>query len=219
MRSPAAGRVSYGFHRVVHEAVDIVNEFNSPIAAPISGKVVFVGNKGWGIANAGLVVEIEQGNQLHRLCHLNTASVKKGDLVSEGQEVARMGYSGFTIPAGIRGTHLHWIMFLNGKRVDPRNYVAIPPSGTTVIPSHRYGHLVGRDIKLEPKNGTWNFYVRDTDKVAVKIKDANDLIYLVRGVSKRANRVVVFSKSGGGLVDVPLANAAGQEYKGEWRVL
>lgn len=218
MRSPATGRVSQGFN-IAHQAVDIVNSFDSPIAAPISGKVVYVGNKGSGINNAGLVVEIEQGNQLHRLCHLNKALVKVGQLVSEGQEVARMGYSGFTIPSGIRGTHLHWIMFLSGKRVDARKYVTIPPSGTTVIPSHRYGHLVGRQIQLRPKNGTWRFYKQNSDTVAVTVKDNNDLFYQVRGVSKRANRVVVFSASGGGLVDCPLASSAGQEYTNEWRVV
>lgn len=218
MRSPAAGRVSLGYS-TAHQAIDIVNSFDSPIAAPISGKVVFVGNKGSGVTNAGLVVEIQQGNQLHRLCHLNRALVKVNQLVSEGQEVAKMGHSGFTIPSGIGGTHLHWIMFLDGRRVNPRDYVQIPPSGNTVIPSHRYGHLVGRTIQLQPKNGTWTFYKPNTDTVAVKVRNNSDLFYHVRGVSQRPNRIVIFSASGGGLVDCPLATAAGKEYTGEWRVV
>lgn len=125
MTSPTYGRVSQGFHWY-HKAVDIVNALNTPIVAPVAGKVTYVGQMGSGVNNAGLVVQIGDTRNGHRLCHLNKYVVKVGQTVKEGQLVGYMGYTGFTIPAGIRGVHLHWIMFKDGSRVDPRKYVTIP---------------------------------------------------------------------------------------------
>lgn len=84
---------------------------------------------------------------------------------------------------------------------------------------HPFGHLVGRTIQLRPKNGSWRFYRPNTDTVATTMRDDGALYYLVRDVSKRNNRVVVNSKQAGGLVDVPLATAAGKNYDGEYRIL
>lgn len=123
MTQPAQGRVSQGFHSG-HQAVDIVNTFRSPIVAPISGTVTAVGQMGSGTSDAGLVVQIgNSATEMHRLCHLDSYIVRVGDRVSEGQIVGYMGYTGYTIPAGINGTHLHWVMWKNGVRVDGRNYV------------------------------------------------------------------------------------------------
>lgn len=129
MRSPADGRITYGYYWW-HQAIDIARNtwqqsYRSPIYAPEKGKVTFVGNMGWGVANAGLVVEVSAGNRVHRLCHLNKSLVKVGQSVKEGQHIAEMGHSGYTIPSGKEGTHLHWVMFVAGKRVNPSKYVTV----------------------------------------------------------------------------------------------
>jgi murein DD-endopeptidase MepM/ murein hydrolase activator NlpD len=195
MTSPTWGRVSQGFH-LWHKAVDIVNVLGTPIKAPVAGTVTYVGQMGSGVANAGLVVQIGNptGNA-HRLCHLQRFIVKNGQRVTQGQIVGYMGYTGFTIPSGVRGTHLHWIMFRNGQRVDPRKYVTIPSSNKPVFNMP----AVGKNIRLT-KGVNRKTYVAGTTTVAGTIKPTdNTFIYKVRGYDKKyPNRIIINSASAGG---------------------
>lgn len=54
---------------------------------------------------------------VHGFCHNETVFVKKGDRVVRGQKLAKMGYTGKTIPPGPNGRHLHWIINQNGRWV------------------------------------------------------------------------------------------------------
>jgi septal ring factor EnvC (AmiA/AmiB activator) len=123
MIAPAQGRISQGF-TTTHKAVDIVNAYRSPIVAPEQGTITAVGQMGSGTSDAGLVVQIgNTSSRAHRLCHLDSYIVKVGQKVIQGQVVGYMGYTGYTTPSGIGGTHLHWVMWNNGVRVDGRNYI------------------------------------------------------------------------------------------------
>lgn len=130
MRMPSTGTVTQGFSSY-HQAVDIAfigggnASYGKPIVAPQSGKVTYVGQMGSGTLDAGTVVQIESGNRLHRLCHLipGSPTVRVGQSVREGQKVGEMGYSGYVLPKSKAGTHLHWVMEINGVRVDGRKYV------------------------------------------------------------------------------------------------
>jgi murein DD-endopeptidase MepM/ murein hydrolase activator NlpD len=157
MKSPTYGRVSQGFW-ALHKAVDVVNQLGTPIVAPVAGKVTHVGQMGSGVSNAGNVVQIgNPAGDAHRLCHLNSAIVKVGQTVKEGQIVGYMGYTGFTIPAGIKGTHLHWVMFKGGVRVDPRKYVTIPATKPVAPkPVAIYHTVVNKDTmtSIAKKYGT-----------------------------------------------------------------
>lgn len=125
---PSNGRVSQGFHSA-HMAVDIVDDFRSPIVAPEDGQITFTGQMGSGTNDAGLVVQIGNTNsRAHRLCHLDEILVSAGQTVKQGQIVGLMGYTGYTQPDNvIQGTHLHWVMWDGGVRVDGRNYVKGEP--------------------------------------------------------------------------------------------
>jgi murein DD-endopeptidase MepM/ murein hydrolase activator NlpD len=118
MLKPASGNYTQGF-TTAHQAVDIDNVIGTPVLAPEGGVVTFVGQMGSGTSNAGLVVQIgnPKGNA-HRLCHLSKALVKVGQVVGEGQHVGNMGNSGYVIRGSGDGSHLHWICFRGGKRVD-----------------------------------------------------------------------------------------------------
>lgn len=198
MKSPTWGRVSRGFHWY-HKAVDIVAPFRTPIYAPEAGTVTYVGQMGSGTSNAGLVVQIgNPSGNAHRLCHLDGYVVKKNDKVKEGQLVGYMGYTGFVLPPGKLGTHLHWIMFRGGKRVDPRNYVSIPSSPPSV-PSAKMPRI-GQSIVLT-KGVNRTTFRAGTTKVAGVIKptDSTTFVYLVRGYDpKYSNRILINSKSAGG---------------------
>lgn len=125
MLRAAQGYVSQGFH-ADHKAVDIAGAFGSPILAPVSGFITAARNMG----DAGLAVQIGDETNGHRLCHNNAVHVSAGQWVEKGQHIADMGYTGKVIPAGIDGTHLHWIMWKDGTRVNPLDYVApdTPPA-------------------------------------------------------------------------------------------
>lgn len=202
MTSPTYGRISQGFHWW-HKAVDIVNKLNTPIVAPVAGRVTYVGQMGSGVNNAGLVVQIGDTNNGHRLCHLNKYVVKVGQTVKQGQLVGYMGYTGFTIPAGVGGTHLHWIMFKGGKRVDPRLYVKIPATKPVPPkpPAPKFPGMpkVGQVIQLVPKQKRTTFK-NGTTTVAGTINVTNNtFLYTVRGYDKKyPNRILINSASAGG---------------------
>jgi murein DD-endopeptidase MepM/ murein hydrolase activator NlpD len=196
MTSPTWGRISQRFH-LWHTALDITNSYRTPIKAPEAGKVTFVGQMGSGTSNAGLVVQIgDPSGNGHRLCHLDSFIVKTGQSVTQGQVVGYMGYTGFTIPAGIKGTHLHWVMFRGGKRVDPLNYVSVP-TGPDPIPAKM--PAVGATINIT-KGTTRGTFRAGTTTVAGTIKATdNTFNYLVRGYDpKYPNRILINSASAGG---------------------
>lgn len=123
MRLPSNGSVSQGFHSA-HLAVDIVAGYRRPIVAPEAGVVSYSGQMGSGTNDAGLVVQIGDETNGHRLCHLESYVVSRGQRVAEGQLVGYEGYTGYTKPDNvIQGSHLHWVMWRNGQRVDGRRYV------------------------------------------------------------------------------------------------
>jgi murein DD-endopeptidase MepM/ murein hydrolase activator NlpD len=198
MTSPTWGRISQGYH-FWHKALDIVNKYKTPIYAPQAGTVTHVGQMGSGVSNAGLVVQIgNPTSNAHRLCHLDSFVVKKGQAVRQGQLVGYMGYTGFTIPSGIGGTHLHWVMFRKGVRVDPRKFVTIPSSAPSPPPKFKMPK-VGSKIQLIPKDRRGTF-VAGTTRVAgtINVTD-NTFIYTVRGYDKKyPNRIIINSASAGG---------------------
>ena len=57
----------------------------------------------------------------HTFCHLERDSVRVDQRVKEGQIIGVMGYTGYTIPSGPAGRHLHWYIKTS------RGYV-YPPS-------------------------------------------------------------------------------------------
>ena len=81
---------------------------------------------GWIVEYEGEVEGI--GTVRIGLCHHGTDEdggllVAEGDFVEEGQRLGPVGYSGWTIPPGIGGVHLHLKMYVNGERVDPEPYL------------------------------------------------------------------------------------------------
>lgn len=87
------------------------------VLAAASGVVSFAGDStGYG----GLMVYIKhQGSYETRYMHLATGSilVKKGDHVSTGQQIARVGNTGITSST----PHLHFEVLHNGVKIDPES--------------------------------------------------------------------------------------------------
>jgi murein DD-endopeptidase MepM/ murein hydrolase activator NlpD len=121
---PAPGYISsrygtrsdpFGRGRAHHAGIDIDANSGDPVRAAAEGVVSFSGWRG----GYGNVVEIDHGNGYKTLYAHNQANlVKAGDVVRADQQIARVGSTGRST-----GSHLHFEVTLNGRQVNPRNYL------------------------------------------------------------------------------------------------
>lgn len=106
-----------------HSGIDLVKAHKSPILAFIPGTVTHarMGVDGTGYGGYGNVVAIRDKNGNTQLyAHLDSISVKVGQVVTQGQEVGKQGTTGRST-----GSHLHYEVRTNGtygKHVDPVAY-------------------------------------------------------------------------------------------------
>ncbi|KAF0185823.1 MAG: membrane protein [Nitrospirae bacterium] len=121
---PVAGRVTshYG-HRQdpkyggpeFHSGIDISVPKGTPIRTTADGVVSF---SGWSAGNGNLVV-VEHGMGYSTLyAHNSGNKVSVGDRVKRGNVIALAGATGYTT-----GSHLHYEVWVNGKAVNPRDYI------------------------------------------------------------------------------------------------
>jgi murein DD-endopeptidase MepM/ murein hydrolase activator NlpD len=114
------GRISQYYH-YGHYGLDIDGDTGDRIIAAASGTVTFAGWKGNG---GGYQVWIAHGSGLYTTYnHMSSVSVGKGQHVSKGQRVGRMGATGFAT-----GSHLHFEVWKGpiwngGSRVNPLAYL------------------------------------------------------------------------------------------------
>jgi murein DD-endopeptidase MepM/ murein hydrolase activator NlpD len=98
-----------------HLGLDLASTERAPVLAANAGKVVFAG---W-LSIYGNAVILDHGYGLLSLYgHMSTLDVKVGEVVGKGQ---RLGTSGSTGLAG--GDHLHLEIFVQGKSVDPLEWL------------------------------------------------------------------------------------------------
>ena len=101
-----------------HMGIDIGSPEGTPIRAPITGVVTFVGAAG----RAGNMVKVESldGQYEERYMHLlaEGPNVIVGQTIYEGDTVAFLGNTG-----GSSAPHLHFDVKRNGKYMDPFEYL------------------------------------------------------------------------------------------------
>jgi hypothetical protein len=98
-----------------HKGLDIHPDNDFIIYAPFKGRVIQTPNNG----RDGNGTYMYDGADFHGLLHGDRYLVPNGTLVEEGQPIAIMGYTGFVVPAGERGRHLHWCVKRKGLFIDP----------------------------------------------------------------------------------------------------
>lgn len=95
-----------------HHGIDIGVSVGTPVGATASGTVTVAG---WSDA-IGNNIEIQHGGGYTSIyMHLSRLSVKVGDTVQQGQQIAASGDTGYTC----YGAHLHFGMKYNGSYIDP----------------------------------------------------------------------------------------------------
>jgi len=107
--SPFTGR------REIHKGIDIVNRAGTPVVVSADGQVVFAGYNG----GYGKMVVVDHGlGKVTKYGHLSKINVQNGDALVRGQELGRLGNTGRST-----GPHLHYEVVLNGKVVNPVDYL------------------------------------------------------------------------------------------------
>ncbi len=102
-----------------HEGIDISAPHGTPIMAAAAGRVRFAGRKG----DLGFTVEIDHGyGYVTRYGHASKLLVRRGQTVSRGDLIAQVGKTGLST-----STHLHYEVLVNGRAVNPMNYVVSGP--------------------------------------------------------------------------------------------
>ena len=117
---PVSGRISskFGmrFHPIrkrtkLHTGVDIAAPTGTPIRASAAGVVI---SAGWAGAYGNAVI-LQHGGGISTLYgHCSRVLVKKGQKVSKGQVIAKVGSTGYST-----GPHCHFEKRVNGKPVNP----------------------------------------------------------------------------------------------------
>ncbi|KAF1708836.1 hypothetical protein CSC70_12065 [Pseudoxanthomonas kalamensis DSM 18571] len=111
-----------------HKGIDFKASVGDPVRAVADGVVSFSGVK----SGYGNVVDIDHGNgYVTRYAHNSRLSVKEGQLVRVGQEIAKAGSTGRST-----GAHVHFEVWENGNVVNPRKFLG---SGPTPVQAAKHG--------------------------------------------------------------------------------
>ncbi|MBL4583827.1 MAG: peptidoglycan DD-metalloendopeptidase family protein [Pseudomonadales bacterium] len=98
-----------------HAGVDFAGKQGSNIIAVAPGVVTWSGKR----SSYGKMVETDHGDgYVTRYAHADKLLVNKGDVISQGDYIAKMGSSGRST-----GPHVHFEVYKQGRVVDPKTYL------------------------------------------------------------------------------------------------
>lgn len=116
---PAAGTLtsSYGWRwGRMHRGIDVAAPVGTPIHAAAPGRVQ---RSGWNSGGYGNLIDIvHPDGSLTRYAHNSRLLVDEGEYVSEGQQIAEMGSTGYST-----GPHLHFEIHIGGGATNPMSYL------------------------------------------------------------------------------------------------
>ncbi len=125
MIAPVKGKITSGFgdriHPITglksfHNGLDIAATMGTIVVSPLSGKVL----KTWFDSAGGNSMQIQHDSgYVTGYAHLQQILVKPGDVVKQGNEIARVGSTGKST-----GPHLHFTVRKNGSLLDPQKLIA-----------------------------------------------------------------------------------------------
>jgi len=101
-----------------HTGLDLAASSGTEIRAPLSGKVVLIGN----FYYKGNTVFLDHGGGLiSTYSHMSKVLVQNHDLITKNQIIGKVGQTG-----RVTGSHLHWQTVLSGIPVDPELFLEEP---------------------------------------------------------------------------------------------
>ncbi|WP_371876495.1 LysM peptidoglycan-binding domain-containing M23 family metallopeptidase [Pyxidicoccus fallax] len=106
--------------REPHDGIDLAAPSGTPVKTAQEGTVLYAGEQ----RGYGNIVIVDHGKNIITLyAHNRELRVRTGQRVLRGQVIATVGESGKT-----SGPHLHFEVRLDGKPVDPLEYLGVMPS-------------------------------------------------------------------------------------------
>ena len=103
-------------YQVFHTGIDIANKLGTSVTAFMEGEVVYAGEIFWGY---GKHIIIDHGDNITSIyAHLDKIYVFEGQGVQIGDEIGRMGSTGWST-----GPHLHLEIRMYGIPVNPRVFL------------------------------------------------------------------------------------------------
>jgi murein DD-endopeptidase MepM/ murein hydrolase activator NlpD len=122
---PVRGKVVSGYgaesNGGKNDGINIAAPMGSPVRAIEGGEVAYAGNELKGYGNLVLIKHAD--GLISAYAHCAELLVKKGDHVSAGQVIAKVGTSG-----GVKDPQLHFELRKGQRPVDPREFLAPAPS-------------------------------------------------------------------------------------------
>jgi murein DD-endopeptidase MepM/ murein hydrolase activator NlpD len=101
-----------------HAGVDVAAAKGTRVLSPAAGTVADVGD----YVLTGRTVLVDHGiGVFSAYFHLDTVLVRRGDEVTQGKILGRVGSTGLST-----GPHLHYGIYVHGKDVDPASWHAMP---------------------------------------------------------------------------------------------
>lgn len=127
MRTPSTNPITlrfgpqpgYPLHNGVHIGNDWAPVPDNKVYMTEDAIVTCVPNNG----SDGNAIYYYKNNYKVAFCHLSNFLVPNGQLVKAGTPIGVIGYSGYVIPAGPLGAHLHMAIFQDGNYIDPLSMI------------------------------------------------------------------------------------------------
>lgn len=118
---PATGKITLEFgqmslYQLYHTGIDIANIVGTEITPLYEGTVTYAGEVSWGF---GKHIIIDNGDNVSTIyAHLSKIFVYKGQKVSRGEVIGKMGTTGWST-----GPHLHFQINIYGIPINPRVFL------------------------------------------------------------------------------------------------
>lgn len=103
-----------------HYGIDLAANRGTPVYAARAGVVLFAGQDN----GYGKTIVLQHGSHFKtRYAHLDRISVRTGATVTRGAVIGTVGATGYVRKKGGDGSHLHFEIYYQGKRVDPLQFL------------------------------------------------------------------------------------------------
>lgn len=107
--NPISGKAEF------HQGIDIPAGYGKPVVAAADGRVI---TAGW-VNGFGNTIMIDHGSGIVSLYgHNSSVTVSTGDWVNKGDQVAKIGSTGYST-----GNHCHFEIRINGRHTNPWTYL------------------------------------------------------------------------------------------------
>ena len=108
------------FRKSAHTGIDIDGYMGERLDSNVSGKVQ---KTGYDNISGNYVAIIDENGYRHLYAHLNDIAVATGQMVKMGDKIGSIGNTGNVVSTTGDGSHLHYEIKLNGKQIDPTQFV------------------------------------------------------------------------------------------------